>query len=244
MEELTMSKLLADVIEAHGGLDRWRSVSLGEATIVTGGSLWGLKGLVQDPNPRRMTVSLHEERASVKPFGDPDWHTEFTPDRIAIVRSDGSVVKERMHPRASFAGHGLDTPWDPLHRAYFNGYAMWTYLTTPLLLTMENVRVHEVEPWAEGNRIWRVLRVEFPDWIATHSRIQDFYFGDDLSLRRHDYNVDIAGGFAAAQIVSDYIEADGIRLPNKRRAYLRGPDHRPKLDVLLVSIDISDARFT
>ena len=63
---------------------------------------------------------------------------------------------------------------------------MWTYLTTPLLLTMENVRVHEVEPWAEGNRTWRVLRVEFPDWIATHSRIQDFYFGNDLSLRRHD----------------------------------------------------------
>src|SRR5690349_6765409 len=31
MEELTMSTLLADVIEAHGGLDRWRSVSLAEA---------------------------------------------------------------------------------------------------------------------------------------------------------------------------------------------------------------------
>ena len=93
-----MNKLLADVIEAHGGLDRWRSVSLAEAMVVTGGSLWGLKGLVQDANPRRMSVSLHEERASVKPFGDPDWHTEFTPERIAIVRSDGSVVMERMHP--------------------------------------------------------------------------------------------------------------------------------------------------
>ena len=36
-----MNKLLADVIEVHGGLDRWSSVSLGEATIITGGSLWG-----------------------------------------------------------------------------------------------------------------------------------------------------------------------------------------------------------
>jgi hypothetical protein len=68
-----MDDLLADVIEAHGGLDRWQSVALGEATIVTGGGLWGIKGLIQDPNPRRMTVSLHEERASVKPSGDPDW---------------------------------------------------------------------------------------------------------------------------------------------------------------------------
>ncbi len=149
-----------------------------------------------------------------------------------------------MHPRASFAGHGRDTPWDPLHRAYFNGYAMWTYLTTPFLFTMEGIRVHEVEPWAKGNGTWRVLRVKFPDAIAAHSRIQDFYFGEDLSLRRHDYNVDVAGGFAAAQIVFDYIEADGLRLPSKRRAYLRRPDHRPDLDVLLVSIDISDARFT
>jgi hypothetical protein len=48
-----------------------------EATIVTGGAFWGMKNLTQDQDPRRMTVSLHEERASVAPFGDPDWHTEF-----------------------------------------------------------------------------------------------------------------------------------------------------------------------
>ena len=239
-----MDKLVADILDAHGGLDRWNALQHGEATIVTGGGLWGLKGLVQDPNPRRMTVSLHEERASLRPFGHPDWHTEFTPERIAIVRSDGSVVKERMDPRASFVGHGLETPWDPLHRAYFNGYAMWTYLTTPFLLAMEGVRSQEVEPWAEGDSTWRVLRAEFPDTIATHGRIQDFYFADDLSLRRHDYTVDVAGGFAAAQIVDDYIAADGIRLPSKRRAYLRGPDGRPNMDILLVSIDLSEVHFT
>jgi hypothetical protein len=152
-------------------------------------------------------------------------------------------VKERMHPRTSFAGHGMATPWDALHRAYFNGYAMWTYLTTPFLFTMEGVQVNEVEPWTEGTKTWRVLRVVFPGSIATHSRVQDFYFGDDLMLWRHDYNVDIAGGFSAAQIVHDYTTADGIRLPSKRRAYLCGPDHRPIFDLLLVSIDICEARF-
>jgi hypothetical protein len=44
--------------------------------------------------------------------------------------------------------------------------------------------------------------------------------------------------------VEDYIEADGIRLPSKRRAYLRSADHRPNFDELLVSIDIGDVRFT
>ena len=132
-----MNEQLASIVEAHGGLDRWRRFNRIEATIVTGGAFWGMKNLTQDQDPRRMTVWLHEERASVAPFGEPDWHTEFTPDRIAILRGDGTVVAERHDPRTSFAGHEMTTPWDPLHRAYFNGYALWTYLTTPFLLTMD-----------------------------------------------------------------------------------------------------------
>jgi hypothetical protein len=239
-----MNELLASIVEAHGGLDRWRRFNRVEATIVTGGAFWGMKNLTQDQDPRRMTVSLHEERASVAPFGDPDWHTEFTPDRIAILRGDGTVVAERHDPRTSFAGHEMTTPWDPLHRAYFNGYALWTYLTTPFLLTMDGVQVTEGEPWKEGRETWRVLHARFPGSIATHSALQDFFFGDDLLLRRHDYNVDVAGGFDGAQLVYDYIEADGIRLPSRRRAYTRGSDFRPRLDPLMVSIDVSDVRFS
>jgi hypothetical protein len=63
-------------------------------------------------------------------------------------------------------------------------------------------------------------------------------------LRRHDYRVNIAGGFGASQLTSDYVEANGIRLPTKRRAYTRGPDRRPILEMLMVSIDISDVSFT
>ncbi len=37
--------------------------------------------------------------------------------------------------------------------------------------------------------------------IASHSTEQDFYFGDDFLLRRYDYYVDIAGGFADTQYV-------------------------------------------
>jgi hypothetical protein len=55
--------------------------------------------------------------------------------------------------------------------------------------------------------------------------------------------VNIAGGFSAAQLTSDYVVADGIRLPTKRRAYTRGPDRRPILDMLMVSIDVTDVSF-
>jgi hypothetical protein len=104
-----MNELLTKVLDAHGGLKRWRSYNKVEATIVSGGGFFPLKGVLQDANPRR---------------------------------------------------------------------------------------------------------------------------------------VNIAGGFPAAQLMLEYTEANGIRLPSKRRAYTRGPDRRPILDMLMVSIDISDVAFS
>lgn len=235
--------LLSRVVEAHGGMDAWEAFKSIEATIVSGGGFFALKGTPQDAEPRRMTVWLHEERSSVTPYGAPDRRTMFTPERVAIETLDGAVVMERRAPRDSFAGHQMSTPWDQLHRAYFNGEALWTYLTTPFLLAMPGVEVEETEAWPEGDETWRVLRAYFPAAIETHSLVQDFFFGEDLMLRRHDYQVNIAGGFPAAQLTSDYIAAGGIRLPTRRRAYTRGPDRRPILDMLMVSIDVSDVSF-
>lgn len=238
-----MNALLGKVLDAHGGVDRWRRCTEVKASIVSGGGLFALKGLPQDSDPRHMTVWLHEQRASVLPFGAPDQRTMFTPDRIAIEKLDGALVAERYAPRDSFAGHQMNTPWDPLHRAYFNGEALWTYLTTPFLLAMDGVRVEETEPWNEGAETWRVLRAYFPGSLETHCLVQDFFFGEDLLLRRHDYTVTTAGGFAAAQLTSNYTEANGIRLPTKRRVYARGTDRRLIRELLMVSIDIADVRF-
>jgi hypothetical protein len=42
----------------------------------------------------------------------------------------------------------------------------------------------------------------------------------------------------------EYTQANGLRLPSKRRAYTRGLDRRPILDMLMVSIDISEVAFS
>ncbi|MFI6253325.1 hypothetical protein [Streptomyces sp. NPDC051016] len=55
--------------------------------------------------------------------------------------------------------------------------------------------------------------------------------------------MDIAGGFAAAQYVGGIEEADGIRFPARRRAYLRRPDGRPDPDHVMVGIDLSDVHY-
>jgi hypothetical protein len=235
-----MTGLLDAVLEAHGGLDRWREYSTMEATIISGGKLWQIKGQPQDPAPRRMTVALQREWASVQPFGAADQKTDFTPERIAIEKLDGRVVAERDNPRASFTGHGFTTQWDPLQRAYFNGYALWTYLTTPFLMTLPGFTVTEIDPIEDKGERWFGLQAHFPARFASHSHLQEFYFDSDFLLRRHDYRVDVAGGFAAVQYVYDMVEADGIKLPSKRRAYRCDANGRLMADELMVSIDVSD----
>jgi len=92
--------------------------------------------------------------------------------------------------------------------------------------------------------LWPGLRVTYPQNIASHSREQDFYFGSDLLLRRHDYHVEASGGFAAAQYVSDPVTVQGITLPTKRRAYMRDERLLPMHDRLMVSIDLADISFS
>ena len=238
-----MNDLLAQVLRAHGGTERWNSYEHVDAGVVKGGGFFPLKGLLDDQTLRRVRVWLHEERASIYPYGAPDRRTMFTPDRIAIERLDGTVVAERCSPKDDFAGHQLTTPWDALHRAYFSGEVLWTELTTPFLLAGRSVRVEEIEPWHEGHETWRVLRAHFPSHVETHSVVQEFFFGEDLSLRRHDYHMNIAGGFAVSQLTSEYVSSGGLCLPAKRRAYTRGPDRRPVPEMLLISIDLSDVVF-
>jgi hypothetical protein len=189
-------------------------------------------------------VALQHEWSSIRPFGADDQRTDFTPDRVAIEKLDGSVVAERTSPRDSFTGHTLDSPWDPLQRAYFNGYALWTYLTSPFLLALPGLSVRELEPVDENGLELTGFQVRFGPNFASHSTLQEFYFGPDLLLARHDYRVEIAGGFPAIQYISDFTEADGIRVPTKRRAYRCGEDGRPILSELMVSIDLSDCHFS
>jgi hypothetical protein len=184
----TMDSLAQLTIDAHGGLERWRRFEHVSAHLRTGGGLWTLKhqqGVLDDVNVR---ASLHREWASHAPFVEPNVLTSFEPHRVAIETRDGQVIEERLRPRDSFAGHGIDTPWDRLQLAYFAGYAMWTYLTTPFHLAMDGVSTEELSPWHEQGETWRRLKVTFPARIATHSTVQTFYIGSDGLLNRHDYN--------------------------------------------------------
>jgi hypothetical protein len=119
--------LLNAVLDAHGGLTQWKRFTTISATIRSGGDLWEMKGVPQDPSPRQMSASLDKEWSSVFPYGAPDKLTDFTPNRVAIVTVDGRLVAERFDPSEHAEGKDTNAPWDALDRAYFKGYALWTY---------------------------------------------------------------------------------------------------------------------
>jgi hypothetical protein len=177
-------------------------------------------------------------------FPGQDKRSIFEPNRVVIETVAGELLEARDDPVAHFVGHAAETPWDDIDVAYFSGEALWTYLTTPFLFHNPGFSVQEeLEPWHEDGEEWRRLRVTFPDDVASHTREQQFYFGPDGLLRRHDYTVDVLGGTAGANYALELKEVDGIVVPTKRRIYGYQDDHQVVPDPVLVAIDIGEIAF-
>lgn len=239
-----MSDLVDFVIEAHGGLERFKGFKTLEADLLQGGILWALKGQPTVLEHAHVKVDLTQEHVSHWPFAPTQNRSNFTPGRVAIETPEGDVVEELLEPRGSFAGYEMETPWSNPQVGYFAGYTMWTYLTSPFLLKQPGVVTQEVESWTENGETWRRLRAEFPETIATHSKTQTYYFDEKGHLRRHDYEVDIQGSNPAARYLTEPVVVDGITLYGKMRIYPRLPDNTPAVDPLIVAIDLSNYRFT
>jgi len=237
-----MTDLLDFVVEAHGGLKRWDEVETVSAHLIQGGVTWemvGQKGILDDVF---VTASLHEERVSHYPFGAAG-RSVFTPERVVIEDDDGTVVEALDQPRASFAGHTVQTPWTAPELAYFAGTAMWTYLTQPFTFTLPGFDTSELEPWQENGERWRRLRVAWPGNLASLGAVLTVYVGEDGLIRREDYDVEIMGGSAGAHYMSGYTRVAGIMLPTGHRILPRTPEGQALTEPLLISIDLSEITF-
>lgn len=237
-----MTDLLDFVVEAHGGLKRWDELETVSAHPIQGGVTWemvGQKGILDDVF---VTASLHEERVSHYPFGAAG-RSVFTPERVVIEDDDGTVVEALDQPRASFAGHTVQTPWTAPELAYFVGTAMWTYLTQPFTFTLPGFDTSELEPWQENGERWRRLRVAWPGNLASLGAVLTVYVGEDGLIRREDYDVEIMGGSAGAHYMSGYTRVAGIMLPTGHRILPRTPEGQALTEPLLISIDLSEITF-
>ena len=233
-----MTPLLQIAIEAHGGLKRWSEIRTIIVSASITGAIWDIKGQANYLNNIIMRVDTQRQRI-VTDFPEQDKRLTYEPAQVTLEMPSGHISQQRNEPEASFSAQSVDTPWDPLHVAYFQGEALWTYLNSPFLYAQPGFVTEEVGPIeVEGER-WRRLKVIFPDHIKSHTKTQFSCFGPDGLLRRHDYTVDILGGATGLNYADDYQEVDGLQFFTRRRVYAYEGDYVRVPEPLLVNIDVN-----
>lgn len=165
-------------------------------------------------------------------------------EQAQTVRLVADLYKQRVVWAPS--GEALlntDAAWGPQQTAWFSGDAAWSDLVQPFLYTYPGFACEEIAPWEEDGETWRRLKITLPEQLALHGREQVAYFGADGLLRRHDYQLDEQGALPCASYASDYRNADGIRVPTRRRIYARDAAGRRVAQAPLFAIDIDHIAF-
>ncbi|MEU8175200.1 hypothetical protein AB0C14_20160 [Microbispora hainanensis] len=236
-----MDALLARVMEAHGGLERWKNLSTLTARITAGGPFWEFKGQPGFAGDDLVAVSLQKERiVHRRPEIGRTIVYDREADRVTVTGPDGEVLADLPEPRSTFDGYTRDTPWNVGQTAYFRSYALWHYLAEPYVFTWPGVEAHEVEPWTENGEKWRVLSVTYPPSIHTHNATQLYYYDDSGLLRRMDYQPDVTGRSETAHYIRAHEVVDGIPVPVTRHIHRRNEDGTADLSWAPITIDISD----
>lgn len=235
-----MTASLEHILDAHGALDRWRSLTAIELEMSAYGFLFAAKHVPVQRHVR-LTISTRTPQVVLHDYPERGHSTVLHGnDRVEIRDAGGAVLQSRSNPRAAFTFGRHSLYWDALDFAYFSGYAMWNYTNLPFLLADPRFTI-ETLPADDGETR---LRVGFPPELPTHCPTQEFHFDTSGRLARHDYTAEVVGSWAkAAHLCHDYREFDGLWLPTRRRVYPRGPLGRPLPLPTLVAIDIHDAQL-
>jgi hypothetical protein len=212
-----MNDLLQLAVAAHGGTRRWCDFFKLEAVLSVGGTLSEARAEPDLPQAVRLVADLYQPRVVWSP-----------------------------QPQEAHTPLATDAAWGPAHTAWFSGDAAWSYLIQPFLYTYPGFSCTELEPWEENGEQWRRLKIAFPEHLASHGSEQVAYFGREGLLRRHDYQLGAGGGqagVACASYASDYCDADGIRVPTRRRIYARDDAGQRRAQAPLLAIDVEQIAF-
>jgi len=106
-----MNDLLSLAIKAHGGLDRWNTVTSVEITASITGAIWHVKSKPDVLKSVVMTADTRAERLTTV-FPGQDKRSTFEPDRVVIERADGTLVqpattRRRPSPGSSWTRRGM-----------------------------------------------------------------------------------------------------------------------------------------
>ncbi|NTV14488.1 MAG: hypothetical protein HGA96_11255 [Desulfobulbaceae bacterium] len=232
-------KIVREIIEAHGGAERWRGIAALEVELSARGFLFAMKRV---PCLEKVRVEAYcaEPRLLMHDFPVVGQTGEFRGEAEVVIRDvTGAVLAQRSNPREQFGSLRRQFFWDHLDLLYFAAYATWGYLMTPFLFLRAGFRFEEVA--ADGYA--KKLLVTFPADLPNHCHCQEFYFDEQLLLRRLDYTAEVVGGLAkAAHFCDAYQDVDGLKIPTRRWVRPLFIGKTPAPWPTLVAIDIHRLR--
>src|ERR1700750_3306409 len=108
-----MEDLLEEVLEAHGGRDRWRNLTTIRGRITYAGRPWSETGLDGTERVEARVQPQHLRQVQGSPGREVIFDTAAA--RITVTAGDGTVLDELEHPRSTFT----DGPESLAQAAYF-----------------------------------------------------------------------------------------------------------------------------
>lgn len=240
-----MTNLVDFVVTKHGGAELWNGAETISATVDVYGVFWPYKGQPDLLGLMTVTADLRRQRISMSPYGEGRTLLfDAAEDLVTITDANGTIVDQLSAPRASMAGYEGDTPWSPTQMGYFISYATWIYLAEPLLFSLPGVQTRELEPWSEDGETWRRLEVTFPVTIASHSKVQTYYFDSKTGLqRRMNYDVEVNGWAAVGHYTSEHQNFDGLIAPTRRRVMLRDEENITSHGFAAILLDLTNLQL-
>jgi hypothetical protein len=215
--------LLAEVIEAHGGIERWKQIDALRLSVRVGGKILALKFTSPLIRSLECTISTQRVYIAVRPFPHPGSTGILDGNTLRIESDEGTAMKERRVLRLPEGRVPWRPVWDDLDVLYFLGYALWNYANTPFIFLWPGFESREAGSWQEKEgEIWRKLCVTYPAGFPTHSRQQAFYFDSRRLLRRLDYTAEVFGSSArGAHYCEEHKELEGLIFPTHRTVFVR-----------------------
>jgi hypothetical protein len=230
---MSATQILERAIDAYGGEARWREIDTIDARATCGGLLFNWKRGGGFDNVE-IKVKVWEPWARLAPVDSAGSQGILSGHGVRIESPAGELLAERPYARDGFPYGRRLFRWDLVDVVYFTAYAFWNYLTLPALLIRDDIRWEQLDE--------TTLEANFPDWIPTHSRKQQFRFDPDTGLlEKYDYTAEVFGSWAKATHVLGHASADGVLYVNERhiRPHVNG---KPAPFPLLIHAVVHDYR--
>jgi hypothetical protein len=237
-ERQRRADLLCLVLDAHGGLARWRTLSRFRATATVEVVPPHPVG-PQASTPRTVVVTgaMRSPRVRITPYPTAVTSATWEPHRLGIETVDGIAVRVREDPEDPLET-GVRRPWAEMDVAYVLGDAIWHHFVNPFILAHSDLVAEEVEARRSDGATWRRLRVTQAEVSAGPTRTWTYSFDDGGLLRRvEEFSASTTPAFVHE--VSAHREFDGMMVPTRRRTYMSSPTGVQEPAAMVLSLEFS-----